>query len=484
MVLKNISGNDYENALRNAKVAWSLYQETLRQFGAVECVGGDVKSTRTWAPVAQTEIVRKDFIIKYLKFVYEYALTHGRPLSRREMAKTISSVHTARIEMALQRNGLNHLDTLVQSGVWDSLGGEPLFELAGEGYASVNFPKVYFARATRENDVSYVPKLRKPDENAAELSGIILSSSGEIETAPTTLGMVVSRISFGNNLHPIYLRKHVMQLLSELFQVTEDYFNASLTGKIRVGSTMIGSYFQNVVGIFDTDFDGSPIKRAPKIDFNNLMKLGFIRGVLDCKGQFNDRYSVRMMLNWKKEDIVFEPLREYLSEFGIQMSDLRPVLGEARKLELIASKGPGVLFRGRVNRPSARSSILPSLGTRIYDRSDDKTTEIGEVVEVEEERPGQTFIIKANLIGHPKGNVYWTYQYGTSVLGGRNVIRDLVQLVIPKNPAKILQYLRGQGEFIGLNVNNTNLEEFIHGAWNGDLAALRERLHKEFGGMN
>ena len=127
------------------------------------------------------------------------------------------------------------------------------------------------------------------------------------------------------------------KLISKIFGVPEEFSRVySLKNskkRISINSLMVGTYFQNLVGIFEVD-EGNVFLRAPyEIGLN--FKKGLAKGTIKWKGEKVSQKTLKIRTSWRRK-IALEVFREYATEIEdglkIKTSRISPILKNQTKI--------------------------------------------------------------------------------------------------------------------------------------------------------
>lgn len=277
--------------------------------------------------------------------------------------------------------------------IWESRGGSPIRKILPNSrthYTFDKFPSVYLSSTGVKPDLAFFPKIENPDsEKVGELTAIILfKGGGRIIKKKET---IVNQIWISGNKNLILRAR---ELITKIFKVPKEFVKIYPVGKKRLklfaNSKMIGSYFQNIIGIFELDWDSSvfltPPQKVPNKNWISFKK-GFIKGVIGISAKVGN--VIRIKTSWRKRKIL-ERTQEYLHQhqLGRKFSKISPILHSQMKLQYCFQKENIIICR-------IPSMIPPPPGALIF--SENKK-EVGEVIEVIKVKKKGKTLLKVKIV--------------------------------------------------------------------------------------
>lgn len=275
---------------------------------------------------------------------------------------------------------------------WEFLGGEPLKRIEGKNrskYILRRFPGVYLSETGIKPDVAFIPNhIRNLNtEEVGELTAIIVCKGcGAIANKKGTLINII--IINGKEELLIYARTLVCQVFGVPEIFCKIYSKDLKRGNLHINSLMVGSYFQNVVKIFELDWDKTAVRNTPSEDFGEYFKKGFLKGIIRCKGEKIGN-TIKIKDIWRRKEIL-EVAKIYAKDLGWKVSkEIRPVLNKQQLLISIQQLDKGLI------KGEARSFAFQ--GAVLFSKIQGKKVEVGEVVDCQsKDKFGSSVVCKIN----------------------------------------------------------------------------------------
>jgi len=253
------------------------------------------------------------------------------PIYPREILKEIAGKSWRNLYWMIEYNwGINEI---FFRKIFEKKGGSPIKIKIGERrdfYVFKNFPKVYLSTTGMNPDVAFFPKVISPDtEIVGELTAIILfKGNGQIIGKK---GKFVNQINVVGKEEMIF---RVRESISKIFGVPENfsrvYLLKNLKRKISINSLMVGTYFQNLVGIFEVDEDKSVFLKEP-YKIGQRFRKGFIEGTIKWKGEKISQKTSKIRTSWRRINVL-EVFKKYADEAEIKTSKIYPILSNQTKI--------------------------------------------------------------------------------------------------------------------------------------------------------
>jgi len=304
------------------------------------------------------------------------------PIYPREILKEIAGEDWKKLYWMIDDNwGINEV---FFRKIWKKKGGSPIKIKIGKQkdfYVFEHFPEVYLSATGVKPDVAFFPRVISPDnEMVGELTAIILfKGNGQIIKKK---GKFVNQINVVGREELVF---QVRELISKIFGVSKEFSkvyslkSSKKKKRISVNSLMIGTYFQNLIGIFEVE-EGSVFLRAPyEIGLN--FKKGFVKGVIEWKGRKVSQKILKIRTSWRRK-IALEIFRKYTleleDELKIKTSRISPVL--KNQMKILITKNSFGSERKIIGK--TESMIPAGKWAKIFSR--DKS-EVGVVAEIQRE---------------------------------------------------------------------------------------------------
>lgn len=348
---------------------------------------------------------KREFKREFEKFVAVYSKimrVEGKPIFPREIIKKVTGENWKKLYYLIQ-DEWGGISYFFFERTWDVLGGEPIKRITSPSdrpcYVFKRFPQVYLSSTGSKPEIAFVPSnIKYPDtEEVGELTGIILCKGN---------AQVILKRSDSVNQILISGKKELLfranSLVSEIFGVPKDFCRFYPQRRILyANSKMVGTYFQNVVGIFELDWDRRVIVTVlPLESFGESFKKGFVKSVINIRGtRLGEAMKIKDI--WRRLEVL-EVTREYLKELGFQVSEINPALTKQQEI-IIKERGKNGLITGIV-----QSFALP--GMSIFSKKDKQKIKVGEVVEIQPVAKFET-IVRFKLKGGKESKIFVEKDY-------------------------------------------------------------------------
>jgi len=259
---------DYQTALNETKESWSLYIESMLEHGPNNYTTVDA---REYFERILLDLIPL-YVNKCLKENKPFYIQSGvaREIFSEEQSVRNAIVHymnRCMIQTKCNHRKASNYEILLESGAWDKFNGEPLERAEINGIKvlrSKKFKDVIFSYKAAGSDVSWIPRLTGPNEKTSEVAGIILASAtASIACEGSKELGIINKINISRKPYEIgYIEKHVIPLFSGIFNVPNEFFKYGIKKRetkysephhlqLDINSQMVGSYCQNVSGIFE-----------------------------------------------------------------------------------------------------------------------------------------------------------------------------------------------------------------------------------------
>ena len=272
--------------------------------------------------------------------------------------------------------------------IWESRGGSPIRKILPNSrihYTFDKFPSVYLSSTGVKPDLAFFPKIENPDsEKVGELTALITyKGSGEVINKK---GDFVNQIYIHGSKNLVHQAR---MLISEVFGVPKEFFSQiehyrKKSWRLIIGSQMIGTYFQNLVKVFDLDYDKTVILRPP-LSSKKKFKIGFVNGVVKWCGESLSEKAVRIRVSWRKKEIL-ELTRDWAKEIGKAVSKIVPSL--KNQLKVIPLQQNKNLLVGYIS-----TLIPPPKGSLVFSK---EKKEIGELIDINKTNR-KKFLVKIEI---------------------------------------------------------------------------------------
>ncbi len=456
----------YQDVLRRTKELWNNYTASMKCGNTTRAAG-----------------LHRELLDFMPRFAREYTALYGRPIKVADMWSEIRPN-----EFDKRPSPLNSFikdafggvyEFLKMSGIWEHFNGEPLERIDINGHRvlrSQRYKQVIFSQQGG-SDISWVPHLTSEREATYEASCILFFSGYGKQHASIAhdLGTVDSVNIKVKPYEITYLGECVIPLLCGIFGVPDDFFkrgektyvdihgNIHHDAQLQINSAMVGSYFQNIMGVFGIR-DKRIVKMLPHPKSNAEIR-ALIRAATDNITGFR-RGCIGYHMSYG--DTALKTLKEALGNAGFSSSEITPILNEDYRLAIIDRDGKRVL---------CKTPVKSRAGKKVLSRRGKNIEEVGEIVE----RGTEPCTLLVELFEEPSGELYQEYRYWMRIRG-REQARAVIEYVKPRNPNKLLRYLKSC--YIDVPIptvkdHQERLQEFVYKYWKGDVDDLASRL-KEF----
>ncbi len=340
---------------------------------------------------------------------------------------------------------------LKMSGVWDRHSGEPLKEVESNGekfLASERYPDVFFSDFSAQTDVGWIPKLTPPGSMSSELSAVLFLAGYAIQETRKAVKLgIVDYLTIKLKPYERVYAEYLLGLLCRIFGLPEERFNydedaairrakynLSYTPQIKFESSMIGSYFQNLEGIFGLKERGV-VKKMPRL--NTLgRKRSFIRGVTDCRGNITNR-----QINFLGGEEFLSFVKDAIEDLGFETSDIKPYMRKTHMLTRVREDGKRLICTADVQAPVG-SKVYERLGRGSYD-------EVGRVADHLNDdvyrKTGVSDFIVVELTRQPTHDIFQGNRHSFRLKGDTAEFVRFMEEIRPKNPVKTIEFMRSLG---------------------------------------
>ena len=477
---------DYQTTLYETKEYWSIYRECLLKYGPNNYTTVDAREhfeqkLLDLIPLYVDNCLRanKPFYIQYV----------AREISSEEQPGRNAIVHymnRSMIQTKCKHRIASSYELLLESGAWDQFNGEPLERAQINGIKvlrSKRFKDVIFSYKVAGNDVSWIPKLAEPNEKTSEMAGIILAAaSPSISNEGSKELGIVDRIQISRKpFEIVYIEKHVIPLFSDIFNVPTGFFKYVIEKRktiysephrlqLNINSQMVGSYCQNVLGIFEV-IDSVPRKRKPCIRTKDDA-ISLLRALIDCNGGIKI-YAITLL----GDEFILNIAKECTKEIGIKTSKITPRFCKMYKLRHEKTEGNKAICK--INERQA------PVGRRVYEKLANHYKEIGIITEHikgenwEIEKRPDKIVVEVPKNFEPHGELYQETKHLLYITGGKEAVEKVIEDIQLKNPNKLLQFLGKEMKIP--DIRRRELQELVYDSWNGDLDKLKEELKRNPG---
>ncbi len=345
----------------------------------------------------------------------------------------------------------NLYNLLKASGVWDRHGGESLKEVEVNGektLVSERYPNVFFSDFSAQTDIGWIPHLTPPGSMSSEMSAVLFLAGYATQDVQKSKELgIVDYLTIKLKPYERVYAEHILHLLCRIFGLPEERFNYDedaairrtkynlvYTPQIKLQSRMIGSYFQNLEGVFVPKERGAA-KKLPRLDTAKRKK-SFVRGATDCRGNITNR-----QINFLGGEEFLSFVKDAIEDLGFETSDIKPYMRKTHMLTTVKEDGKKLVCTAGMQAPVG-SKVYERLGRGSYD-------EVGRVADHLNDdvyrKTGVSDFIVVELTRQPTHDIFQGNRHFVYLKGGASEFTRFMEEIRPKNPVKTIEFMRSLG---------------------------------------